>query len=84
MFVWLVDVCMFEIPDSSGGLPWLWEKISASRSFQEQARKFKIAGIQSEAATIAATIWPSSGACTVVDISTFGLGRPAGPAKFEG
>ena len=47
-------------------------------------KEFKIAGIQSEAATIAPTIWPSSGACTVADISTFGLGRPAGPAKFEG
>ena len=58
--------------------------ISASRSFLAQARKFKIAGIQSEATTIAATIWPSSGACTVADISTFGLGLPAGPAKFEG
>ena len=57
---------------------------SASRNFLAQVRKFKIAGIQSEATTIAATIWPSSGACTVADISTFGLGRPAGPAKFEG
>ena len=58
--------------------------ISASRNFLAQVRKFKIAGIQSEATTIAATIWPSSGACTVADISTFALGRPAGPAKFEG
>ena len=57
---------------------------SASRNFLAQVRKFKIAGIQSEATTIAATIWPSSGACTVADISTFGLGRPVGPAKFEG
>ena len=64
----------------------LWQPpiISASRNFLAQVRKFKIAGIQSEATTIAATIWPSSGACTVADISTFGLGRPAGPAKFEG
>ena len=58
--------------------------ISASRNFLARVRKFKIAGIQSEATTIAATIWPSSGACTVADISTFGPGRPAGPAKFEG
>ena len=57
---------------------------SASRNFLAQVSKFKITGIHSEATSIAATIWPSSGASTVTDISTFGLGRPAGPAKFEG
>ena len=52
--------------------------ISASRNFLAQVRKFKIAGIQSEATTIAATIWPSSGACTVAEFSTFELGCGCG------
>ena len=61
-----------------------WPRIPASRNFLAQVRKFKIAGIQSEATITAATIWPSSEACTMADISTFGLGRPEGPAKAEG
>ena len=58
--------------------------IPASRNFLAQARKFKIAGIQSEVTNTAGAIWPSSDACTAADISTFGLGRPVGPAKAEG
>ena len=53
--------------------------LAARRNFQAQARKFNITGIQSEATTTAATKWPSSGAWTVAEFSTFELGWPAGP-----
>ena len=61
-------------------LPGCWV-LAARRNFQAQASKFNITGIQSEATTTAATKWPSSGAWTVAEFSTFELGRPCGPAK---
>ena len=61
-------------------LPSSWV-LAARRNFQAQASKFNITGIQSEATTTAATKWPSSGAWTVAEFSTFELGRPCGPAK---
>ena len=58
--------------------------LAASRNFQAQGRKFKIAGIHSEATAKAGTIWPSTEACTLTDIATLRLGRPGGPAKPQG
>ena len=43
---------------------------AASRNFQAWARKFKIAGIQSEATAKAGTVWPSTDAWTSTDIAT--------------
>ena len=65
---------------SASKLPGSWV-LAARRNFQAQASKFNITGIQSEATTTAATKWPSSGAWTVAEFSTFELGRPCGPAK---
>ena len=63
---------------------WIFGFLAASRNFQAQGRKFKIAGIHSEATAKAGTIWPSTEACTLTDIATLGLGRPGGPAKPQG
>ena len=63
---------------------WIFGILAASRNFQAQGRKFKIAGIHSEAIAKGGTIWPSTEACTLTDIATLGLGRPGGPAKPQG
>ena len=54
-----------------------WPRIPASQIFLAQVRKFKIAGIQSEATITAATKWPSSEAWTMAEFSPFG------PAKTK-
>ena len=68
------------VSQAASKLPGSWV-LAARRNFQAQASKFNITGIQSEATTTAATKWPSSGAWTVAEFSTFELGRPCGPAK---
>jgi len=45
--------------------------LAARQNFQAQASKFNITGIHSETTSIAATKWPSSGAWTVAELSTF-------------
>ena len=56
---------------------------AARRNFHAQAKKFNIAGIQSEATTTAGTKCPSSGAGTATEFSPFDLGRTYGPAKAK-